>query len=916
MVEVCLSVNGNSIICESVELSGTINDLNMSVELKYKFLNNYGKKGTLSKDAIFNFPIDQDSAVTDFTAVYDNQTIKGILKEKQEAIVEYKAALAARKAAFLMKESDEQRNILALNIGGIKSGSTVIIMIKYITTLRQFDRSVEFLFQFQLVPKYKMSGYSFDADKQIKPVSILPSTINKELFEEEDKLNDFYYINPTTFAINNLKVHMPSKITKIISHQQLFNIHSIHHDNARIATITLPAIKRQDADLLITIDQEDANKPRLLIELPEEHETIKTACASLTFFPPKLDKIDLLTHNENEFYFMLDVSGSMNGDRLDILKKAMNVVLKSLPTTCYFTIIAFESQYEYITGTPNERMLSATKTNIDQAIIKVNNLSTRGGTEFIVPLQHILTRIQNKNYSRQVIILTDCGIDKKDVVTNMIKTNINQSTRLFVIGIGNEVDQLLLEQISTTGNGLSCTYYDHSTELNTTDKIMNIITNALQPCLSNISVTFNDPAFKYRTTTHLKPIYPTDKNNYVIYMMDLEVPNDVIANLTNVVPFRSQITLKYNNNCIMTIPFDNNVLTHDMVIHKLAARKYIEETKVKELGLALSLQYGILSRHTAFVMSIDNKLIDGGGEEVVVAEKPNEIIYETSAVLQNNQSSLFSRGPPPQAVQYASFPSQSSFGTNAIDLCSTGSTQSTIASFGLPGPTTSTFGGGGGGSKGIARSYGHRQTKGRSNQTRQVYNLTDSSPIVAAFPNNDDDNEDGVEFYGDALVEKSADLTNSSQSFMSGSKTNSVFGAAKQFMSNVIQKLSSDKTTNDDVDDMDIDEVVPTKAAIIQVLVNDQLEDGSWEWKDSYAILLKEYFNKSLIAFIKSASPDKQKYIMTATILVIFNEHYEKHKITLSMIEAKGQTFLNQNKVKYPEIESLVHNYITSVVLV
>ncbi len=491
----------------------------------------------------------------------------------------------------------------------------------------------------------------------------------------------------------------------------------------------------------------------------------------------------------------------------------------------------------------------------------------------------------------------------------MIKTNINQSTRLFVIGIGDEVDQLLLEQISTTGNGLSCTYYDHSTELNATDKIMNIITNALQPCLSNISVTFNDPAFKYRTTTHLKPIYPTDKNNYVIYMMDLEVPNDVIANLTNVVPFRSQITLKYNNNCIMTIPFDNNVLTHDMVIHKLAARKYIEETKVKELGLALSLQYGILSKHTAFVMSVDNKLMDGDGGAEVVVEKPNEIIYETSAVLQN-KSSLFSRASP------QSFPSQSVCNIDAIDICSNGSTQSNIASFaptsyGLPGPTTSTFGTSG--NRGIVYES-HRQTKGRSNQTRQVYNLTDSSPIVAAFPNNDDDNEDGLEFYGDVLVEKSADLSSSSQSFMSGSKTKSVFGAAKQFMSNVIQKLSSDKTTNDD--DMDIDEVVPTKAAIIQVLVNDQLEDGSWEWKDSYAILLKEYFNKSLIDFIKSASPDKQKYIMTATILVIFNEHYEKHKTTISMIEAKGQNFLNQNEAKYPEIESLVHNYITSVVLV
>ncbi len=50
----------------------------------------------------------------------------------------------------------------------------------------------------------------------------------------------------------------------------------------------------------------------------------------------------------NEFIFILDRSGSMNGVRIKQAKVALIIFLKSLPPGSYFNVVSFGSSFEQL----------------------------------------------------------------------------------------------------------------------------------------------------------------------------------------------------------------------------------------------------------------------------------------------------------------------------------------------------------------------------------------------------------------------------------------------------------------------------------------------------------------------------------------------------------------------------------------
>jgi len=100
-----------------------------------------------------------------------------------------------------------------------------------------------------------------------------------------------------------------------------------------------------------------------------------------------------------EYIFIIDRSGSMQGQYIEMAKKSLILALKSLPTNSKFNIVSFGSNHEWI----NNEMIDYTNENVIKYINIINTFNAdMGGTEVYEPINSILERKTINNCIRYI----------------------------------------------------------------------------------------------------------------------------------------------------------------------------------------------------------------------------------------------------------------------------------------------------------------------------------------------------------------------------------------------------------------------------------------------------------------------------------------------------------------------------------
>ena len=136
-----------------------------------------------------------------------------------------------------------------------------------------------------------------------------------------------------------------------------------------------------------------------------------------------------------EYIFVLDRSGSMRGDRIDLAKKAAILFLKSLPMNSLFNIISFGTEF------------------VSETIKKIEKfLADMRGTNILEPLRSIFNNNPLDEYPRTIFLLTDGQVDNPDEVVSLIKKESGKC-KVHGFGIGSDVDPYLIEKYAKAGRG-------------------------------------------------------------------------------------------------------------------------------------------------------------------------------------------------------------------------------------------------------------------------------------------------------------------------------------------------------------------------------------------------------------------------------------------------------------------------------
>jgi len=195
--------------------------------------------------------------------------------------------------------------------------------------------------------------------------------------------------------------------------------------------------------------------------------------------------------------FILDISGSMLGERLSQLKDAMFVVLNEMGDADMFTIITFSDSVNQWKG---GKVLAATKDNKREAIKFVIGLEARGGTDINQAIVDGLNISRNalekeilaQDMTSMIVFLTDgeatLGVqDDASIKANIREQNKDLDTSIFCIGFGQGADFSLLRDISKESESFAKQVYEGS---DAALQLEGFYTQISSPLITNLNITY------------------------------------------------------------------------------------------------------------------------------------------------------------------------------------------------------------------------------------------------------------------------------------------------------------------------------------------------------------------------------------------------------------------------------------------
>ena len=185
--------------------------------------------------------------------------------------------------------------------------------------------------------------------------------------------------------------------------------------------------------------------------------------------------------------FVLDRSGSMSGGKIEQAKEALRFCITNLNSDDVFNIVDFASMVSQFRPNP----VTATASDVSAAVDYIAYLAATGGTNLNDALLVALNQMSDDSFTNMVVFLTDgqptVGVtDNEQIQSNVREANVHNA-RLFVFGVGYNVNTHLLDNLSGQNRGVSV--YVRPEE-NIEVIVSSFFSKINNPVLSNLSIDF------------------------------------------------------------------------------------------------------------------------------------------------------------------------------------------------------------------------------------------------------------------------------------------------------------------------------------------------------------------------------------------------------------------------------------------
>lgn len=398
------------------------------------FVNNHSR----DIEGTYIFPLPEDASITEFAMYVGGEKVEGEILDKDQARRIYEDIVRRLKDPALLEYIG--RNMFRARIYPIPAKGEKRIRISYSEILKAEANLVHYVYP-----------------------------LNTERFS----------LHPIQQVSVSVKIASNIPISGIYSPSHKVSVRREGEREARVSFEASNVKPDKDFSLYYSLTEDEVGLSFMNWEGPDDNYFMLLAS------PPYVNRKQKII--DKNLIFVLDSSGSMSGKKIVQAKEAVRFIVNHLEPGDMFSLVDFDDGVDVFSS----RLVPADEENREEALRFVDEIEDSGGTNINDALLRALEMVDQEDKPSYILFLTDglptVGVTEiGDILRNANRGN-SSNTRIFVFGVGNDVNTELLDRLSLDSRGTSV-YLGDNEDLEV--GISSFYEKISSPLLSDIQIDF------------------------------------------------------------------------------------------------------------------------------------------------------------------------------------------------------------------------------------------------------------------------------------------------------------------------------------------------------------------------------------------------------------------------------------------
>jgi Ca-activated chloride channel family protein len=396
-----------------------------------------------------------------------------------------------------------------------------------------------------------------------------------------------------------VKIHSQPPIKSVFSPSHPVSVHRESDHEASVSYETSDTRSDEDFVVHYMLSNEDFGLAWLTYREGSENGYFMARIAPKT----KIDSDKVLA---KDIAFVFDTSGSMSGEKIKQARKALKFCLSHLNDDDRFNIVPFSHEARPF----KEGLVAASSENVDEALRVVEKLEASGGTNINDALLEALKASpEDGGRPYMIAFMTDgqptIGETEPKRILNHVKDANASLVRLFVFGVGDDVNTQLLDRLAEENHGTR-QYVRPGEDLEI--KVSNFYRKVADPVLSDLEIEWGRLTVRDVFPPRLPDLF---SGGELVVVGRYEGSGSCAIELTG---RRGETRERY----VYERTAPERETKHDFLPRLWAIRKigYLldeirlhgENEELKDEVVRLAKRFGIVTPYTAYLVTEDEKL--------------------------------------------------------------------------------------------------------------------------------------------------------------------------------------------------------------------------------------------------------------------------------------------------------------------